>query len=200
MWWLKKKQLSAAPSGVRIYAIGDIHGCLSQLQSLRQKIDDDAEAAPEARRVLVYIGDYVDRGGGSRAVLDYLLADAAPGLRVVHLKGNYEDYMLRFFQGDLEAGAGWIANGGDATLASYGIEVSSLWPEFSELKQLQSEFVSAAPEAHIAFLNSLPDRHVEGGYAFVHAGVAPGVALSDQKEEDLLWIRKRFLDSNALHD
>jgi serine/threonine protein phosphatase 1 len=200
MWWSKKKNLSAPPSGVRVYAIGDIHGCLQQLQSLRQKIDDDAEAAPEARRVLVYIGDYVDRGGDSRAVLEFLLAEAAPGLRVVHLKGNHEDYMLRFFQGDLEAGAGWIANGGDATLASYGVEVSSLSPEFSELKEIQSQFATAAPEAHITFLDSLGDRHVEGGYAFVHAGVAPGVALADQKEEDLLWIRKRFLDSRAMHD
>jgi serine/threonine protein phosphatase 1 len=200
MWWSKKEKSSSAPSGVRVYAIGDIHGCLPQLQALRQKIDDDAAVAPEARRVLVYIGDYVDRGSDSRAVLDFLMADAAPGLSVVHLKGNHEDYMLRFFQGDLEAGAGWIANGGDATLASYGVEVSSLWPEFSELKQLQSQFSAAAPAAHIAFLNSLGDRHVEGGYAFVHAGVAPGVALADQKEEDLLWIRKRFLDSNAMHD
>ena len=201
MWWRRKKQyVSAPPRDVRVYAVGDIHGCLAQLRTLRKKIDDDAAAAPEARRILVYIGDYVDRGPESRGVLDYLLADSAPGLEVVYLQGNHEEYYLRFLGGDLDAGAGWIANGGDATLASYGIDVASKWPEFSELKRYQAQFAAVAPADHIKFLESMGDRHVEGEYAFVHAGVAPGVALMDQKPEDLLWIRKPFLEFTETHD
>ena len=201
MWWSSRKQNTATPPpGTRVYAIGDIHGCLSRLKALQQKILNDRDKAPESRFVLVYVGDYVDRGPDSREVIDHLLNAPLPGLETVHLKGNHEDYMQRFFEGDLDIGAGWIAYGGGETLISYGIVVDTRLPEFSELKTLQARFAEMAPAAHIAFLNSLAYHHVEGGYAFVHAGIAPGVAMADQDAADLMWIREPFLKSNDDHE
>ncbi|MBT5109737.1 MAG: serine/threonine protein phosphatase [Rhodospirillaceae bacterium] len=201
MWWPSRKQdTSAPPPGTRVYAIGDIHGCLERLKLLQQAILEDRDAAPESRFVLVYVGDYVDRGPDSREVIDHLLNAPLPGLETIHLKGNHEDYMQRFFGGDLEVGGGWIANGGGETLISYGVVVDTKWPEYSELKALQTDFAEAAPAAHIAFLDSLDYHHVEGDYAFAHAGVAPGVALADQDPVDLMWIREPFLKCADPHE
>jgi serine/threonine protein phosphatase 1 len=200
MWWSRKENTAAPPPGTRVYAIGDIHGCLDRLKLLQQKILDDKESAPEIRFVLVYVGDYVDRGPDSREVIDHLLNTPLPGLETIHLKGNHEEFMQRFFEGDLEVGGGWIANGGREALISYGVNVDTKWPDFSELKALQSQFAATAPAAHIAFLHALGYSHVEGGYAFVHAGVAPGVAFADQDPHDLMWIREEFIKSNDIHD
>lgn len=200
MWWSRKENTAAPPPGTRVYAIGDIHGCLERLKLLQQAILDDRDAAPESRFVLVYVGDYVDRGPDSREVIDHLLNAPLSGLKTIHLKGNHEDYMQRFFEGDLEVGGGWIANGGRETLISYGVAVDSRWPEYSELKSLQPRFADAAPAAHIAFLDSLAYSHVEGDYAFAHAGIAPGTALADQDPVDLMWIRDAFVRSTETHE
>ncbi|NKB55829.1 MAG: serine/threonine protein phosphatase [Alphaproteobacteria bacterium] len=161
--WLKPSRESKPPADTRVYAIGDIHGQIGRLKTLHDRILEDARGAPEARRVIVYVGDYVDRGPDARGVLDMLIAQPLEGFVSVYLKGNHEDFMLRFLDGDIEAGASWFANGGDATLASYGIDV-------------------------------------EGDYAFVHAGIRPGVPLEAQSPRDLMWIREEFHASRAEHD
>ncbi len=188
----------ATPEGRRIYAIGDIHGRADLLARLHETILADAHAAGPAQCVVVYVGDYVDRGLHVREVIDLLLDSALPGFESVHIKGNHEDMMLLFLD-DAAAGPLWLANGGDATLASYG--VGGWRPPLDEeaLDTLQARLREALPPRHEAFLRGLRTNHVEGDYLFVHAGLRPGVPLDRQTEHDLLWIREEFLGSRADH-
>ena len=191
-------RLPQAPPDTRIYAIGDIHGCSGLLDRLHALIRDDAEQAPETRRVVVYLGDYVDRGPDSRGVLDRLIDGPGPGFERVFLKGNHEDMMVRFLAGE-DVGPMWLHNGGGETLASYGLSKAlarfGVW--LPDLEPVRRSLADAVPAAHRTFLESLAPSHVEGDYAFVHAGLRPGVALTAQVEADLLWIRQPFLDSDA---
>lgn len=188
----------AAPEGRRLYAIGDIHGRADLLAGLHETILADSRAAGSAHCVAVYVGDYVDRGLHVREVIDLLLDSALPGFESIHIRGNHEEMLLAFLD-DAAAGPLWLANGGDSTLASYG--VGGWRPPLDEeaLDTLQARLREALPPRHEAFLRGLRTYHVEGGYLFVHAGLRPGVPLEDQTEHDLLWIREEFLDSRADH-
>lgn len=197
--WFKSSFESRPPADTRVYAIGDIHGQRDRLEAMHRAIQDDANSAAEARCVVVYVGDFVDRGPQSAAVLDLLIGDPLPNFTCVYLKGNHEDYMLRFMDGDIEAGAGWYANGGDATLESYGIDTEGQWPDYTVLLDWQAALAEAVPAAHRSFLDGLQLSHVEGNYAFVHAGVRPGVPLAAQKPRDLMWIRDTFHNSRDDH-
>ena len=181
--------------GLRLYAVGDIHGRADLLRRLHRVVREDAEAAPEPRRRIVYLGDYVDRGPEARAVLDLLIDEPLLGFERVHLKGNHEDALLRFFE-NAAIGPVWLGFGGAATLLSYGVPAPAS-PARDELLRMQEAFAAAFPERHRAFLEGLATRHEEGDYLFVHAGVRPGVPLGDQREEDLLWIREPFLSTAA---
>jgi diadenosine tetraphosphatase ApaH/serine/threonine PP2A family protein phosphatase len=186
-----------APSGTRIYAIGDIHGRSDLLDRLHDMIRVDALGHPSAEKVVVYLGDYVDRGDDSRGVIDRLIDRPLSGFRTVALRGNHEEFLLRFLD-DPEVGPAWIANGGDATLYSYGVD----WrPAFGEgdLPAVSEAFRRELPRDHLAFLDGLALSDVEGDYLFVHAGIRPGVALAAQTPDDLMWIRGEFLDSTADH-
>jgi len=183
-----------APAGSRVYAIGDIHGRADLLAALHRMICDDAAARPVARHVVVYVGDYIDRGPDSRAVIDLLLDAPLAGFESVHLLGNHEAFLLEFLD-DAGAGPDWLFNGGAETLASYGVE--SPWPFGDPPDRMQAEFRRRLPARHLTFLRDLRLSHVEGGYLFVHAGVRPGVPLDRQERHDLLWIRDEFLDSGA---
>ncbi|MCE2509408.1 MAG: serine/threonine protein phosphatase [Alphaproteobacteria bacterium] len=182
------------PNGTVAYAIGDIHGRVDLLEELQAKIQEDARTQAGKRHVVVYLGDYVDRGLTSREVIDRLIEDPLPGFESVHLKGNHEDAMLKFLH-DTDIAPGWLAYGGDATLYSYGVTVprSPLTPD--KLSTMQAEFARKLPGRHLEFLSALDLRHEEGDYFFVHAGVRPGRSLEEQSEEDLLWIRDAFLFS-----
>src|SRR5438105_1800889 len=117
-------QQAVAPSigaNARVYAVGDIHGRVDLLRAMNQMIHEDAYAAQAARNVVVYLGDYIDRGEASRQVIDCLIDEPLPGFERVHLLGNHEDSMLRFL-GDIEIGPAWLAYGGVATLRSYGVD------------------------------------------------------------------------------
>src|SRR6185437_5581942 len=120
----KRSQLEGMPprvaDGTRVYAIGDIHGRVDLLRSLHQTIHEDAYAARAPRNVVVYLGDYIDRGAASREVIDCLIDEPLPGFERVHLLGNHEDSLLQFL-GDLQVGPSWLAYGGAATLHSYGV-------------------------------------------------------------------------------
>lgn len=179
--------------GTRVYAIGDIHGRLDLLMTLREQIADDARAAGAADNVLVYLGDYVDRGPDSRGVLDALIGAPLPGFRTIHLKGNHEVLLLAFLAEPERAAKVWLHNGGEETLASYGISTRG------SADEVRAAFAAALPPPHLTFLQGLALHHVEGGYLFVHAGIRPGVPLERQVEEDLLWIRGPFLNSTADH-
>jgi serine/threonine protein phosphatase 1 len=196
---LKPTFHSAPPADTRIYAIGDIHGQRDRLAALHAKIAADAHGAPQHRRVIIYVGDYVDRGPDTAGVLDLLIESPLAGFTSIFLKGNHEDYVLRYLDGDLAAGGSWIGFGGDATLRSYGIDASAYWPDCSELAAWQDQFVDCLPTAHRHFLDNLALSHIEGDYAFVHAGIRPGRRFADQTAEDLMWIREAFHDSTMDH-
>jgi serine/threonine protein phosphatase 1 len=186
---------ASAPAGSRIYAIGDMHGRLDLLTRLRTVIVEDAKWHPIDRKVVVYLGDYVDRGPESRGIVDLLIDKPLPGFESVLIKGNHEASLL-YFLTNPEESTGWLSYGGDSTLYSYGVRPPDpAKPE--EMLAARDAFAEALPPEHLAFYRGLKYQHVEGDYAFVHAGVREGVAIEDQKPEDLMWIRNEFLWSDA---
>jgi serine/threonine protein phosphatase 1 len=182
--------------GNRVYAIGDIHGCIEPLRRLHQLMREHATAQPVARNVVVYLGDYVDRGPDSRGVIDVLRDEPLPGFERIYLKGNHEASLLHFLA-DEQHGPQWFTYGGDATLYSYGVHAPRSATDSVGLQRAQSEFAQKLPPEHRDFFNHLRLTHIEDDYLFVHAGLRPGVPLEDQNAEDLLWIRDEFLRSDA---
>jgi serine/threonine protein phosphatase 1 len=187
---------ASVPSGFRVYAIGDIHGRLDLLSRLHQMILEDAQGAALDARILVYLGDYVDRGPESAGVIDLLSQQTLPGFSAIHLMGNHEDFMLRYLD-DNSSGSGWFANGGVATMRSYGVDFD--YGELLEPDRLQDRLSRRVPSRHLEFLRGLPLSRVIGDYLFVHAGIRPGLAMELQSPTDLLWIRGDFLNSALEH-
>jgi serine/threonine protein phosphatase 1 len=179
------------PENTRVYAVGDTHGCAEQLDALHTLIGADALRAREARKVIVYMGDYLDRGPDSRGVVARLLAPSLPGCERVFLKGNHEAMTLAALAPGAtpEVVGFWLDNGGAATLSSYGTDID----------QPHAAWVRALPRPHVEFLLELRTAWSCGSYLFAHAGIRPGVAPDAQEEEDLLWIREPFLSSKANH-
>jgi serine/threonine protein phosphatase 1 len=156
-----------------IYAIGDIHGCLTKLRSLLLRCEKHADGRPMS---FVFVGDYIDRGPQSCGVIDRLIdLKAQHGESVVALMGNHEAMALAAIDGSNPARL-WLAQGGLATLKSYSI---------AEPREL--------PRAHVDWLRALPLRYDDGRRFFVHAGVNPATPLETQDDFDLLWIREPFL-------
>lgn len=178
------------PPGQRIYAVGDVHGCLERLRALHALIADDLEARPASEPLLLHLGDYVDRGPDSAGVIARL-ATASPVANVptVNLMGNHEQMMLAAIAtGETEAGELWLANGGADLLLSWGV------PRSAQPK----EWPSYLPKAHLIFLRDLAPSYEAGGYLFVHAGIRPGIPLERQTRHDLMWIREPFLSFKEL--
>jgi serine/threonine protein phosphatase 1 len=183
-----------APAGTRIYAVGDVHGRADLLRVLHQLIHEDAYERQAPRNVIVYLGDYIDRGPASAEVIDILLDEPLPAFEHVHLAGNHEDTLLRFLADTSVAGL-WLEYGGSATLYAYGVKPPGTNPR--DLERAQQELRENLPERHLAFMRGLKLTHSEGDWFFVHAGVKPGVPLEAQLPQDALWIRSEFLASNA---
>ena len=184
----------AAPArlddGVRVYAIGDVHGMADRLATLHRQVAEDLAARPVPRAVVVHLGDFVDKAGDPEAALDLVARFTLPGADVVSLLGNHEAMMRDALAGDRAAVDDWLWCGGRATLASYGLS--------SEAGA--AAWAVAIPAAHRALLrDSLALSHREGPYFFAHAGIRPGVALEAQSAEDLLTIRGSFLHSEVAH-
>ncbi len=194
----RPQPVSRVPDGTRLYAVGDIHGRDDLLDRLLQSIEQDAAAAQDVRRVLVYLGDYVDRGLGSRQVIDRLLDPPLQGFETVHLLGNHEEAFLGFLEG-MPIAFDWFKYGGLETLYSYDVPIPRRASGPRDIEALRRLAVAAVPAAHVDFLRGCKLWHVEGDYAFVHAGIKPGVPLERQRPDDLLWIRDEFLTSRADH-
>lgn len=206
--WLEK-DLSPVPDvllpeGLCVYAVGDVHGETAALRSCLSRIAADFQPYRDkgGRGLLVFLGDYVDRGPDSRGVLEMLSELKAGaferyGFQCRFLLGNHERAMLDCLAGDDPAG--WLAYGGRETLASYGIACSAALQDAPRRRALLVELAQRLPSRHLAFLNELELCLDLGGYFFVHAGVRPGRPLEGQVEEDLLWIREPFLSSAANH-
>lgn len=186
------------PAGLRLYAVGDVHGCLERLDHLIEQIVADAAAHDAERKLIVFLGDYVDRGPDSRGVLERLMAGPPEGFEQICLKGNHEAFMVRFLKTPKD-GETWMINGGLQTCASYGVDCSGDPFDHTVLARMHGEMTAAVPQAHRDFLASLELYHAEGGYLFVHAGIRPGVSLRRQAQSDLLWIREQFLMSEEDH-
>lgn len=181
----------ALPPGRTIYAIGDIHGCRSQLAALHRLIAQHAASQAAEHVCLVYLGDYIDRGPDSAGVIDDLLqAPPVPGAERVFLSGNHEAAMLAALARP-ESGAAWLEFGGLETAASYGVRLP---PGPSWREGLLRTLNETLPLVHRRFLQDLALSWQAGDYVFAHAGLRPGVPLPEQNPEDLLWIRAPFLD------
>ncbi|HVY88057.1 MAG TPA: metallophosphoesterase family protein [Hyphomonadaceae bacterium] len=181
------------PSGRRVYAIGDVHGRADLLVKLLRELHEDIlKGEFVGRPILVFLGDYVDRGFQSRDVIDVLLGDMLSPFETYFLKGNHEAAMLQFL-GDPGIGPRWAEFGGAETLVSYGVRPPRTRTSLEEWSKASEELQAKLPADHLQFLNNLDLSVRIGDYVFVHAGVRPGVPLDQQTEYDLLWIREEFL-------
>ena len=164
----------------RLFAIGDIHGCARELELLLGGLP------LAAGDTVVFVGDYIDRGPASQAVIDVLLELAARSdLTTVFLRGNHEDMCLAYLGRAGHWGEAWKLNGGVTTLQSYGVDPRLPGPEMA----------ARLPAAHLAFLERLRPWFRTDTHLLVHAGVRPGRSLEEQDEEDLFWIRDEFIVS-----
>lgn len=178
------------------YAIGDIHGRADLLAGLLQILDREVAEAPRqgGAPLVVFLGDYVDRGPASAGVIDLLLQQRPADCERRYLLGNHEQAMLAFMEAPATNRA-WLAFGGVETLASYGVEPPSPHSADVDLEFAAADLRAKLPPAHLEFLQALELYVEEGGYAFAHAGVDPSRSLKKQRSKDLLWIRDRFLSS-----
>ena len=184
---------------MRAYAIGDIHGHVDLLRKAHDMIADDM--ARHGPAPVVHVGDLVDRGPDSRGVIEHLSRGIAEGCDWIVLKGNHDRMFSRFLRAPHEAEPGLRADlswlhpklGGGETLASYGIRAASDRP----ITPVHAEALAAVPQSHRDFLETRPALHQIGEVLFVHAGIRPGIAIEDQIEDDLTWIRGPFLTETA---
>lgn len=183
---------SRVPSGTRVYAIGDIHGRLDLLLELEAMIALDMQQAPGLRHLLVYLGDYVDRGHDSRLVIEHLATGGPRGCRRICLLGNHDLWLFLFADGQ-PVGPAWLQHGGDATLMSYGVKLPVGQSEDQKLRSAREQLVERLPAHHRSFLAGLELAFGFGDYFFCHAGVRPDLPLEQQGEAELLWIREPFL-------
>ncbi len=178
------------PEGVRVYAIGDVHGRADLLVQMFAAIDADLANQPPQLAVHVFLGDYIDRGPASCQVID-LVIDRSRAHHVVPLRGNHEAYLTQFL-GNPSVLSGWLQIGGLETLMSYGLK-PSVSAEGDEQRELAERFAAVLPASHLHLFRQLRTSFSYGDFYFVHAGVRPGVSLERQSEEDMLWIREEFL-------
>jgi serine/threonine protein phosphatase 1 len=183
------------PDGVRAYVIGDIHGRADLLDRTHAWIEQDWEASSAQQGVVVYVGDYVDRGRDAAGVIDRLSGGAPRGIIQRFLMGNHEEMLLKFLD-DPAVGPAWSQIGGLETLLSYQVDVN-LANAQNEFDRLSKRFAELLPSSHRTFLECLELSVTLGDYFICHAGVRPGVPLEDQRSSDLLWIRNEFLKSTA---
>ncbi len=183
-----------------MWAVGDIHGRLDLLQPLVEAIVADLHASAATRKMVVFLGDYIDRGPDSRGVLRLLAGlSAVQGVEWRFLKGNHEQAMLGFLD-DPAAGPKWCEYGGDNALRSYGLRVPDLAHRTEAWARVAADLRHKLTARETAFLENLELSVTVGDYFFSHAGARPGVALDRQSAEDLMWIRQPFLNSKVGFD
>ena len=186
---------------MHIYAIGDIHGHLDLLKSAHHRIH--ADMALHGHGKIVHLGDLVDRGPDCKGVVDFLMRGVEAGRDWLVLKGNHDRLFSGFLNDPgwhdmgLKPEHSWLHPriGGAATLASYGVRSAADRP----VAKVHADAVAAVPASHRRFLEGLPNRFAHENAIFVHAGIRPGIALADQVEDDLVWIRTGFLEDRRDH-
>jgi serine/threonine protein phosphatase 1 len=184
----------SVPAGLRVYAVGDVHGRLDLLDKLLALTEADIADHPAATPLYVFLGDYLDRGPSSRETIDRLIEHGQQS-DSRFLKGNHEQIAVKCLS-DRGLIDQWMRLGGRETLISYGVRPDIL-ANGKQIAELQAAFHDALPQSHLRFFGGLQSSFTCGDFFFVHAGVKPGLELSRQKESDLLWIREDFLFSNV---
>lgn len=192
-----RKGLPEGARHYRAYVVGDIHGRLDLLDTLLGKIHDELDRSPPRKALIVFVGDLIDRGPDSAGVIERLRTYSRPGVRTVFLLGNHEEVVLRILDGDSSHIAQWLRFGGAQCLVSYGADPVAL-ATMSEAEALAA-IRSAIPASHAHFLHGFADSFRFGDYVIVHAGIRPGVALDQQLQSDLRWIRQPFLEDRRNH-
>lgn len=188
--------IPAVPDGQRVYAIGDIHGRDDLFAALIEQIEEDDAARDPAETSIVLLGDLIDRGPASAAVVERAFA-LAQRRSVRLLTANHEEVFLKALGGSVDALRFFCRIGGEETIWSYGI-VGDAYRAMS-FDELLPALQGAVPDHHRAMLEAAEDHVQIGDYLFVHAGIKPGVELAGQKPSDLRWIREPFLDDPRWH-
>lgn len=185
------------PDDVRVYAIGDIHGRADLFERILAKIEDDRARAPAKRSIIILLGDLVDRGPDSAGVIERAMALTSSPVETHMIAGNHEELFLLAAGGDREGTRLFAKVGGRETLLSYGVSPAEY--ERADFDELQGLIRTHVPQSHIDFLHGMTNLVEIGDYAFVHAGIRPGVPLSDQRTAHLRWIRGEFLEHRGAH-
>ena len=186
------------PEGRRVYAIGDVHGRNDLLKKLLDKIIKDDGERDSAESEIIFLGDLVDRGPDSAGVIDTAMQTKEIFGNVRYLMGNHEEVYLAAAAGNEKSVRFFNRIGGRETILSYEITMK----EYMELDmtQLAQRIPELFPQEHIDFIAGFEDQITVGDYAFVHAGIRPGVPLSEQRQKDLRWIREEFLSAQEAHE
>lgn len=199
MFGLGSKVAAAAqvPDGVRVYAIGDVHGRLDLLRALLALVQADNAARGEAETHVVMLGDLIDRGPESAEIIDYFLAGPPSFAGYHYIMGNHEEMLLKqIYDPSEQSLAHFLRFGGRETFESYGVPQRVLdMPERYSFAGL----TDAIPASHRTFLAAMEDMIRFGDYLFVHAGIRPDVPIEEQQTSDLRWIRQQFLTSDVDH-
>lgn len=204
MFWKRKskpvppvRDSFSIPEGQRVYAIGDIHGRDDLFADLLDLIRTDIAARGPARISLILLGDLVDRGPQSAAVVDRAMRLRAEFDDMRLLIGNHEECFLAALTGDVRRLRYFMRIGGEATVRSYWNSQASLTE--ASFEEVAEQLPSMVPQSHVEFLGSGEDVIIIGDYVFVHAGIRPGVPLERQALIDLRWIRDEFLSDERDH-
>ncbi len=198
---LFKAPAKVAPShiGRLTYGVGDIHGRADLFEKMIERIRADSADIGQRPRI-VLLGDYVDRGPGSRQVLDRIIRlKQEAWCDVEALMGNHEEALVQFLR-EPGYGVSWVEYGGGATLGSYGIAVPAMRTDPEAWEAVRDAFMEVLPQAHIELLGSFGVTLQADDYLFVHAGVNPDVPLAAQGPQEFLWIRAPFLASEKACD
>lgn len=187
--------MPAIPAGQRVYAVGDVHGCSDLFEALIAAIEADDTARGPAQTTIILLGDLIDRGPNSAGVIAAARALAARR-SVRALCGNHEEMFLQSFE-DIEVLRAFLRYGGRETILSYPIDTVA-W-NAATMDEAKAMLRWTIPEDDLEFFCTFEDAIVIGDYLFVHAGIAPGVPLTEQTTGDLRWMREPFLGHAGDH-
>lgn len=188
---------AAGPQGMRLYAIGDVHGRFDCLSRMHELIAAEILRDGPADWRVIHLGDYVDRGPQSRQVLDLLATACTRDKRNIALMGNHDEGFLDFLANPANDRL-FVDFGGFDTAASYGVLLDA--QSRAGIVASHRNLLDAMPDAHLSFLRGLQRSVTFGSFFFCHAGVRPGIPLNAQSPHDLIWIRREFLDHTGLFE